>query len=137
MVKLHTSLALGIALIASPLAAQEQPAEQAANQAVAAETKTQGPASPFGAAEPVEERNLAAIAGREDINQLTNAEQANAVTGNEVGDNSVTGQINISDRAFSNTNGFVVLNANTGNNVAINASIQVNVALPVQTAPTQ
>ncbi len=132
MLKFQSVCALGLALAASPLAAQDQP-----NETVSADTAEVQNQSPFANAEPVAEQNLAAIAGREDINQLTNAQQTNDVSGNEVGDNSVTGQINITDNAFSNTNGFVVLNANTGNNVAINASIQVNVALPVQSAPAQ
>lgn len=84
----------------------------------------------FAEATPIGEKKLAKIAGREDINQLTNADQTNAVESNNVGDNSQTGTISIRDNAFRDMNGLTILNANTGNNVAINASIQVNIALP-------
>ena len=44
--------------------------------------------------------------------------------------NTVTGDTNISDNAFQNSNGFLILNANTGNNVAINATMNVNIVTP-------
>ena len=133
MTKVLSACAITLALCAVPAAAEEveKAAETAESTAQTVPSETEAPAV-FADAKVVEERQLAAIAGREDVNQFTNADQNNAVKGNNVGDNSVTGQINISDQAFSNTNGFVVLNANTGNNVAINASIQVNVALPTE-----
>ncbi|MEP3052055.1 MAG: hypothetical protein ABJP48_04855 [Erythrobacter sp.] len=118
MLKIHTACALACALIASPAWAEDE--------------KKPEESAPFAAATPIEEGKLAKIAGREDLNQVTQANQQNAVGGNNVGDNSTTGTIDISDNAFSNTTGFTILNANTGNNVAINASIQVNIALPSQ-----
>ena len=132
MIKLHTTCVLGLALLAAPVAAENGETPAGADTAT-----SETAASPFGKAEPVAEQKLAKIAGREDINQVTNADQNNSVSGNDVGDNSVTGQIAVSDQAFSNTNGFVILNANTGNNVAINASIQVNVALPAASVTSQ
>ena len=86
----------------------------------------------FASAEPIEETKLAKITGREDVNQVIQSDQQNNVGSNSVGDNSETGTITIRDNAFANLNGFTILNANTGNNVAINSSIQVNVALSSQ-----
>ena len=51
------------------------------------------------------------------------------VSGRPVGD---VREINLSDNAFQNATGLTVINANTGNNVAMNASLTVNV---VMTAP--
>ena len=126
MKKIQTAAFVGLMLMGSPaMAGEGNEAKSERSQASSANA-----ASPFAKAEPIAERGLAAIAGREDVNQVTNSEQTNSVSENSVGDNSVTGELSISDNAFSNTTGFIILNANTGSNVAINASIQVNVALP-------
>lgn len=123
MLKLYSTIVLGCALVAAPAAAEEvKPAEAAKAEA----------ATPFAEAAPLEETKLAKIAGREDVAQVNEADLRNNVTGNNVGDNSETGDISFRDNAFSNSNGFTIVNANSGNNVAINASIQVNVALPNQ-----
>jgi len=133
MTKVLCASALALAVCAAPLAAEDKAVAKPDAATFASEAAAEAKAeTPFGGAQIVEEQQLATIAGREDLAQVTNAEQSNAVTGNDVGDNSVTGTIVLSDQAFSNTSGFVILNANTGNNVAINASIQVNVALPAQ-----
>ncbi len=125
MTKISMAFALAAAAVASPALAEDAkpaPAEQSAPAAK----------SVFADATPVDEGKLAKIAGKEDLTQLTNSDQTNSVGGNSVGDNSNTGTISISDNAFNNMNGMTILNANTGNNVAINASIQVNIALPAQ-----
>ena len=123
MLKLNTALLAFVTLAAAPVAAQDaKPSED--QQTV--ETAL------FASAEPIEETKLAKIAGREDVNQVIQSDQQNNVGSNSVGDNSETGTITIRDNAFANLNGFTILNANTGNNVAINSSIQVNVALPSQ-----
>ena len=82
------------------------------------------------AALPVSDDLLGRIAGREDVAQIAQADQAATVTRNSVGDNSTTGEVRISDNAFQNLSGLSVLNVNTGNNVAINASMNVNISLP-------
>ncbi len=123
MLKLNTALLAFVTLAAAPVAAQDaKPSED--QQTV--ETAL------FASAEPIEETKLAKITGREDVNQVIQSDQQNNVGSNSVGDNSETGTITIRDNAFANLNGFTILNANTGNNVAINSSIQVNVALPSQ-----
>ena len=83
---------------------------------------------PF-AGKAVEEETLAATAGREDTNQISTADQVAGVSRNTVGDNSRTGEARISDNAFQNMQGLSILNVNTGNNVAINAAMNVNISL--------
>jgi uncharacterized iron-regulated membrane protein len=128
-----TASALVLAMVSTPSLAQEQqPAADAPTngQAVTDQAAAQKPL--FADAKPVQEAGLAKIAGREDLAQVTQSEQTNAVTGNSVGDNANTGMISLQDNAFRDMNGFTIVNANTGNNVAINATIQVNIALPGQ-----
>ena len=84
-------------------------------------------ASPFGAA-PIEEATLRSIAGREDVNQASYANQVAGVSKNSVGNDSVTGNTEISGNAFQNMSGLSILNVNSGNNVAINASMNVNIS---------
>ena len=116
MTKLSMAFAIACVAVTTPAMAEEaKPAEKS---------------TVFAKAKPVSEGKLAKIAGREDLTQLNNADQSNSVESNSVGDNSNTGTIVLRDNAFRNMNGMTILNANTGNNVAINASIQVNIALP-------
>lgn len=96
---------------------------------VAATMGTGVMAGPFDAANIVDDAALAAIAGRADIWMAAQAEHAAMVADNQIIGDSTTGEIRIDDNAFQNMSGLAVLNSNTGNNVAINASIQVNVAL--------
>lgn len=85
--------------------------------------------SPFGAAAPVTDAELHGTAGRTDLSLIATANNRSVVTNNSVNGNSVTGTINISDTAFSDMQGLSVVSANTGNNVAINSSMVVNVAV--------
>lgn len=102
-----------------------------------------GPSAGEGASEPLfgvsslEDGELAAVTGREQSTlMLANAENTGIVADNEIGDNSITGAVNISDNAFSNTSGISMLNVNTGNASAINSSLNVNLQInydvPVQ-----
>jgi len=86
------------------------------------------PATPF-AKSAVDDRSLGAIAGRENTRQVALNEQSAAVSRNTVGDNSVTGDARVDDNAFQNMSGFSILNINTGNNVAINAAMTVNISI--------
>ena len=72
---------------------------------------------------------LASIAGREDVNQAVNSRNVATVASNSVGDNSKTGEVTIADNAFENLSGLSVININTGNNVAVNGAINVNISL--------
>jgi hypothetical protein len=88
--------------------------------------------SPFGA-EPIGDSALRTVAGREDTVQVSHADQVAGVSRNSVGDNSRTGEARIDGNAFQNMSGLSILNVNTGNNVAINAAMNVNISL--NTAP--
>lgn len=84
---------------------------------------------PFANATALDESALSGIAGRADTNQISQAEQVAGVSRNSVGDNSVTGEARIADNAFQNMSGLSILNVNTGNNVAINAAMNVNISI--------
>lgn len=86
------------------------------------------PALPFGAT-AIDDGALGAIAGREDVNQISLANSTAGVSRSSVGDNVTTGDARISDNAFQNLSGLSILNVNTGNNVAINATMNVNIAI--------
>lgn len=77
----------------------------------------------------VSEDELQASTGREDISQYSQAELEAAVANNSVGDNAVTGTAQIDGNAFQNMSGLSILNINTGNNVAINAAMNVNISI--------
>ena len=100
----------------------------AAQVAAAPEPAATAPATPFGDT-AIDDGALGAIAGREDTNQITIANSAAGVSQNSVGDNVTTGDARISDNAFQNLSGLSILNVNTGNNVAINATMNVNIAI--------
>jgi hypothetical protein len=85
-------------------------------------------ATPFATA-ALDEDALARIAGREDTRQSALAEQNAGVARNSVGDNVRTGDATIDGQAFQNMSGLSVLSVNTGNNVAINAAMNVTIAL--------
>lgn len=98
--------------------AQEQPHEQSLQQSAPA---------PFGDA--LTEEALGGVAGREDRQQAATAQQTAGVSRNSVGDNVTTGEARIADNAFQNMSGLSVINVNTGNNVAINAAMNVNISI--------
>ena len=108
-------------------------AEDAATQAtsdvtlkVTAHAETES--GPFGA-QAISEGALHAIAGREDTSQVSQADLKAGVSNNSVGDNAVTGAAQIDGNAFQNMSGLSILNVNTGNNVAINAAMNVNISI--------
>lgn len=84
--------------------------------------------APFGAV-ALPEDTLASVAGREDSRQISTASQVAGVSQNSVGDHVQTGDAKISGNSFQNMSGLSILNVNTGNNVAINAAMNVNIAI--------
>ncbi len=78
---------------------------------------------------PVSDAELGEVAGKTDIAQAIRATNATTLTDNQVNGNSITGVISISDNALSNFNGLAIISANTGNNVAISSSLNVNVSV--------
>ena len=121
---------IGLALLtttafaAAPALAQDAPATPAPPAAAPAAPL----ATPF-AAPALAEDALGAIAGREDTNQTALANLNAGVSHNSVGANSTTGDAKISDNAFQNLAGLSILNVNTGNNVAINAAMNVTISI--------
>ena len=84
--------------------------------------------APF-AVTALSDTTLGAIAGREDTRGIALADQQATVTRNSVGNNVRTGDAKIADNAFQNMSGLSILNVNTGNNVAINAAMNVTIAI--------
>ncbi|WP_156681118.1 hypothetical protein [Sphingomonas profundi] len=85
-------------------------------------------ATPF-AATSVSNDELGAIAGKTDLNMVVDARNTSEVSHNSVSGSSVTGTIRFDGSSFADLHGLSVLSANTGNNVSINASLNVNVAI--------
>lgn len=84
----------------------------------------------------VDEAVLEQSTAREDVNQISTSEQSASVSSSSVNGVSETGTATFSDNAFQNVSGLTVVNANTGNNVAINGAIVVNVSIvPAPTVP--
>lgn len=96
-------------LLASPAVAQDAP--------------------PAFATPAIEADALGKITGRADVAQEIRANNSGTVTNNRITGDSVTGAIRFDGNAFDNMHGLSVLSANTGNNVAINSSLNVNVSL--------
>ena len=85
-------------------------------------------AVPFDAA-PVTEAALGEIAGKAGDPMQIIADNRSVVADNHIVGNVATGGVSIDGNAFQSLNGLAIVNANTGNNVAINASLNVNVAI--------
>lgn len=83
---------------------------------------------PFGIP-PVTERALSDIAGKAGVPLQIIADNRSVVADNYIVGNVSTGGVSIDGNAFQGLNGLAIVNANTGNNVAINASLNVNVAI--------
>ena len=111
----------GLTPLVFPAAVQAQVAPSAAPQASVASTPFENVA--------IGDEALQSITGREDHAQVATASQTAGVSRNSVGDNSSTGDARISDNAFQNLSGLSILNVNTGNNVAINAAMNVNISI--------
>lgn len=116
--------ALAAIALPSAAAAQTTPVDAPAPIEVSA---PEAPAPFVGSA--LADDALQAIAGREDTTQVAQSQQAATVTRNSVGDNVRTGDARIEGQAFQNLSGLAILNVNTGNNVAINAAMNVTVAI--------
>lgn len=85
--------------------------------------------APFETESAMPPAQLEAVVGKTDISMIVNSQNSNEVSNNVVSGNSVTGTISFSADSFQNLNGLSVLSANTGNNVAINSALNVNVAV--------
>ncbi|HEU4649988.1 MAG TPA: hypothetical protein VFS49_01105 [Croceibacterium sp.] len=125
---LSLSLALPLVCVGASASAQEAPDAGQRGADAATPGGAEPRAAPFETA-AVDDRELGTIAGRENTRQVALNEQSAGVSRNSVGDNSVTGDAQIDGNAFQNMSGFSILNVNTGNNVAINAAMTVNISI--------
>ena len=82
----------------------------------------------FGAA-PVATGDLAKVTGRADTAMAIRAQNTSNVSHNSVIGQSQTGTISFDQSAFQNLAGLSLLSANTGNNVSINSSLNLNVSV--------
>lgn len=84
----------------------------------------------FDTAATLGDGDLGSVAGKEDVGaQIASADQRNTVSNNSVTGNSTTGAVRIDGNAFQNLQGLAVINANSGNNVAINSAMNVTINL--------
>lgn len=101
----------------------------AVTPAVQAEEAPSGLKGPFGQTAAMDSGALQSIAGMANLGMIATANNSSLVSGNSVNGQSVTGQVTIDGQSFQNMNGLSILTANTGNNVAINAAMNVNVSI--------
>lgn len=123
--KLVAGAGLALAPMSAAFAAPERPDEVHAT----ASSETPSAAGPFAAASAVSDAALDEATAREDLSLVAETEQASEVSGNSVTGRSSTGDIRIADQAFESASGMTIVNANSGNNVAINASVNVNIVV--------
>lgn len=109
-------------LLAAAVSGAAPPAQAVTAPAPAA----QAARSPF-ASPSLDTETLGKATAREDISQVASADQSASVSGNSVSGQSTTGTVTIDGNAFQNQSGLTIVNANTGNNVAINAAMNVNI----------
>lgn len=143
MITRHSLAASALVLVplligAVPVGAQttaftDTASENVAQVAPLAGASMVSPTDPVAfASEPIGQQDLKLMTGREDIAMLATSNHTANVSNNNVGDNSRTGEIGIGDSAFQNLSGLSVINVNTGNNVGVNAAINVNIVMNPQ-----
>lgn len=91
-----------------------------------------GIASPYAGSSVADDATLAGATGMADVKvleQAINVRNTSTISGNIINGDPTTGTISIDGGAFSNFNGMALVNANTGNNVSINAAMNVNVGI--------
>jgi hypothetical protein len=118
--------AAGAALALAPTAGLAASPAESAPVPAAAPAVTE---SPFAGGKIADDSALNGATAREDLSLVARSEQANTVSRNSVNGVTTTGEISIADNAFQNASGLTVINANTGNNVAMNASLNVNIVM--------
>jgi len=122
----------GIAAAASLAGTASAQTSAAAEKPSQPEAATQ--AAPFAPELAATDEVLEKATAREDLSQTANSTQSSTVTGNSINGPSTTGGVSFSDNAFQTASGMTVINANSGNNVSMNASMNVNIVM-VPAAP--
>ncbi len=111
---------LGLTILSVPAMAAAQSAPPAAAP------------TPFNSAPVVSDDVLSGARAKADlslIDQTASVQNSSNVAGNTITGDFTTGVVSIASDAFAGTTGLTMFNINTGNNVAINASMNVNVAI--------
>lgn len=97
---------------------------------VAAALATVAAPGQAGLGTAISDTELQSVAGKADLaNSIIEAQNNAVVANNSVNGISTTGGVSIDGAAFQNLMGLAVMSANTGNNVAINSSLNVNVTI--------
>ncbi|HEX4738361.1 MAG TPA: hypothetical protein VH331_12455 [Allosphingosinicella sp.] len=112
---------IALAAFMLPAAALAAPAPSTAAQAAAQ------PTAPFGS--PLDDATMSKTTGRADTSMVAQSQQTSSVSNNTITGDSTTGDINIAGNAFQNASGLVLINANSGNNVSMNGSMNVNIIM--------
>jgi hypothetical protein len=105
------------------------PAVSAQGQTAAVDSPRTGEAGAFSAARAVTLRTLETATAREDLSIVAQTQQTRTVSRSSVSGNVTTGAVGVAGNAFQNANGLTVVNSNSGNNVAMNGSINVNIVM--------
>ena len=124
--KFQLRWAAGAALVLAPTAGL---AASTGEPGLAPAAAPAQPEEPFAGGKIADDAALNGATAREDLSLVAQSEQANTVSRNSVNGVTTTGAIGIADNAFQNASGLTVINANTGNNVAMNASLNVNIVM--------
>lgn len=123
-----------VTLLAAGTATAESPGPAMGETQPAGETQPVAADAPFSSSKAAGDDVLDKATAREDLSQIARSQQSSNVSNNSINGASTTGDIQISDNAFQNASGLTIINANSGNNVAMNGSINVNI---VMTPPQQ
>lgn len=83
----------------------------------------------FSAASVVTLQTLETATAREDLSIVAQSQQTSNVSSSSVSGNVTTGTAQVAGSAFQNATGLTIVNANSGNNVAMNGSINVNIVM--------
>ncbi len=100
--------------------------------AVAAAEPPRPSPAPFQTAPAVSDDVLSGAHAKADlslIDQVAAVHNSSTVADNTITGDFTTGMVSIASDAFAGTTGLTLFNINTGNNVAINASMNVNVSI--------
>jgi hypothetical protein len=123
---------LGLATMAVPAFATEPAAPPALTPMLAPMAPDSGSPPPFHAVSVVSDDVLSGAAAKANlsmIDQTAAVHNTSTVADNSINGDFTTGVVSIASDAFAGTTGLTLFNINTGNNVAINASMNVNVAI--------
>ena len=123
-----------VTLLTAGTARAEPPAPAKGETQPAVETQSATAEVPFSSSMAAGDDVLDKATAREDLSLVARSQQSSNVSNNSINGASTTGDIRISDNAFQNASGLTIINANSGNNVAMNGSINVNI---VMTPPQQ